>query len=118
MVNCAHPSHFAGVLAAGEAWTERIRGVRANASTKSHAELDASEELDEGDPIAFGREHRELRARLPGLTVLGGAAAPTTGTSRRSARLRRPGVGRHVGRLRRQEASQSSTAPTPPRRGN
>ena len=72
MVNCAHPSHFAGVLEEGEAWTGRIRGVRANASTKSHAELDASEELDEGDPLAFGREHRELRDRLPGLTVLGG----------------------------------------------
>lgn len=72
MINCAHPSHFAGVLAAGEAWTARIRGVRANASTKSHAELDASDELDEGDPIAFGREHRALRDLLPGLTVLGG----------------------------------------------
>lgn len=72
MINCAHPSHFAGVLDAGEAWTGRIRGVRANASTKSHAELDASEALDEGDPAAFGREHRELRDRLPGLTVLGG----------------------------------------------
>jgi homocysteine S-methyltransferase len=50
MINCAHPTHFDGVLATGDAWRERIRGLRANASTKSHAELDEAEELDDGDP--------------------------------------------------------------------
>ena len=40
MINCAHPSHFADVLAEDGAWRERIGGLRANASAKSHAELD------------------------------------------------------------------------------
>ncbi len=72
MINCAHPHHFEAVLVAGEAWAERIRGVRANASTKSHAELNESAELDEGNPVEFGRQHRELRGRMKNLSVLGG----------------------------------------------
>jgi S-methylmethionine-dependent homocysteine/selenocysteine methylase len=52
MINCAHPSHFAGVLA-DEPWAARIRGLRANASAKSHAELNESPELDSGDPLAY-----------------------------------------------------------------
>jgi homocysteine S-methyltransferase len=72
MVNCAHPSHFAGVMAAGGAWRDRIAGLRANASAKSHAELDAAEELDAGDPAALGGDHAALRAHLPGVRVLGG----------------------------------------------
>jgi S-methylmethionine-dependent homocysteine/selenocysteine methylase len=72
MINCAHPSHFASVLDANAQWTGRIRAVRANASRKSHAELDAATELDSGNPIAFGREHADLRSRFPHLTILGG----------------------------------------------
>jgi S-methylmethionine-dependent homocysteine/selenocysteine methylase len=72
MINCAHPRHFEDVLAAGQSWTERIRGLRANASTKSHAELNDSEELDEGDPVALGHQHRELLGKLRNLSVLGG----------------------------------------------
>jgi S-methylmethionine-dependent homocysteine/selenocysteine methylase len=72
MINCAHPSHFEGVLAADEPWLERIRGIRANASTKSHAELNESAELDEGSPEDFGREHRALLGKLKKLNVLGG----------------------------------------------
>jgi homocysteine S-methyltransferase len=72
MVNCAHPTHFAQELGAGGRWLERIRGVRANASTKSHAELDEAEELDEGDPAELADRYRELAARLPNLTVVGG----------------------------------------------
>jgi len=71
MINCAHPTHFAGVLEAAP-WAERIRGLRANASTKSHAELDEAEELDEGDPADLGARHAALGERLPNLTVLGG----------------------------------------------
>lgn len=41
MINCAHPTHFAERLAGAEPWTRRIRGVRPNASTASHAELEA-----------------------------------------------------------------------------
>jgi homocysteine S-methyltransferase len=72
MVNCAHPSHFADVVSGGGAWRDRIAGLRANASAKSHAELDAAEELDAGDPIALGSDHAALRAHLPAVRVLGG----------------------------------------------
>jgi len=72
MVNCAHPSHFYDVLEPGSAWTERIRGLRANASRLSHAELDEAEELDEGDPEELANEYAALRERLPQLSVVGG----------------------------------------------
>ena len=72
MVNCAHPTHFAHVLQEEGAWRNRIGGLRANASAKSHAELDEAEELDEGDPVELGAQHRALRVCLPHLAVLGG----------------------------------------------
>ncbi|CAN5547665.1 homocysteine S-methyltransferase family protein [soil metagenome] len=72
MINCAHPTHFERVLDAGEPWQDRIRGIRANASTKSHAELDEATELDEGDPSDLGARHAQLAAKLPKLSVLGG----------------------------------------------
>jgi homocysteine S-methyltransferase len=72
MVNCAHPEHFRGALAGGEAWVGRIGGLRANASRLSHAELDAATELDDGDPEEFGRLHAELARLVPGLRVVGG----------------------------------------------
>ncbi len=72
MVNCAHPSHFYDVLEPGSRWTGRIRGLRANASRMSHAELDGAEELDMGDPEELAHEYLALRERLPSLAVLGG----------------------------------------------
>ena len=72
MINCAHPTHFQQVLEADGDWKTRIRGVRANASCKSHAELDEATELDDGDPKAFGGEYRELARVLPNLNVVGG----------------------------------------------
>ena len=72
MVNCAHPSHFEDVLAVDEPWVTRIRGVRANASRRSHAELDEAEDLDDGDPDELGAEYARLRAAHPQLSVLGG----------------------------------------------
>lgn len=72
MLNCAHPTHFERVLEPGAPWLERIRGVRANASTKSHAELDEATELDEGDPRELAAAHERLYQRLPRLSVLGG----------------------------------------------
>ncbi len=71
MVNCAHPTHFAGVLDDGD-WRRRIWGVRANASMKSHAELDEAEELDSGDPDELASHYPALRERLPNLRVAGG----------------------------------------------
>ncbi len=74
MINCAHPTHFADELTAaqGALWAERIRGIRANASRKSHAELDESTELDRGDMNDFGNGHARLKELLPHLNVFGG----------------------------------------------
>lgn len=72
MINCAHPTHFADILTPGEAWIDRIRGLRANASTKSHAELNESETLDDGNPVELGNQYRDLRAQFPQITILGG----------------------------------------------
>jgi homocysteine S-methyltransferase len=72
MVNCAHPTHFESVLDEGGAWRERIRGIRANASAMSHAELDEAEELDPGDPAQLADGYERLRERLPNLCVVGG----------------------------------------------
>jgi homocysteine S-methyltransferase len=72
MINCAHPTHFEHVLGETGAVADRIRGIRANASTKSHAELDESDELDSGDPVDLAARYRALREPLPKLTVVGG----------------------------------------------
>ena len=95
MINCAHPTHFADALAADEAWVKRLRGLRANASRRSHAELDQAKDLDIGDPVDLGRYYRELRARMPHLTVLGGCC----GTDHR-----------HVEEIRRSCAAISAAA--------
>ena len=71
MVNCAHPTHFAGVLDEGD-WRGRVWGVRANASARSHAELDEADELDAGDPEELAGHYPRLRAQLPNLRVAGG----------------------------------------------
>ncbi|MBL8710091.1 MAG: homocysteine S-methyltransferase family protein [Rhodospirillaceae bacterium] len=71
MINCAHPTHFQEHLGKGE-WIQRIGGVRANASAKSHAELDTATELDPGDPQELAEQYRELRRLLPRANVLGG----------------------------------------------
>lgn len=72
MVNCMHPTHLGDGLARNDGWQHRIRGIRANASTLSHAELDEAETLDIGDPDDLGARYAGLRRALPHLTVLGG----------------------------------------------
>jgi homocysteine S-methyltransferase len=72
MVNCAHPSHLAPGLADDGKWRSRIVGVRANASMRSHRELDAATELDEGDPVELARSQDGLRPSLPNLALVGG----------------------------------------------
>ena len=64
MVNCAHPTHYESKLMSGEPWVERIGGMRANASRMSHAELDNATELDDGNPVEFGRQFADIRSRL------------------------------------------------------
>lgn len=71
MVNCAHPSHFSHALEDAD-WMRRLRGIRANASRRSHAELDESTELDIGNPAELGADYAELRRRFPWINVLGG----------------------------------------------
>lgn len=72
LINCAHPTHFDKVLEPGAPWLSRIVGVRSNASTKSHAELDESTELDDGDPVDLADRCAALRTVLPNVTVVGG----------------------------------------------
>jgi len=72
MINCAHPTHFESQLEEGERWTSRLGGLRANSSSKSHAKLDESTELDEGNPVELAAQYRALVGRHPHINVLGG----------------------------------------------
>lgn len=72
MVNCAHPTHFAQAFETGAPWLARVRGLRANASKRSHQDLDDASDLDDGDPAELGAEHAEILRRLPQIKVLGG----------------------------------------------
>jgi homocysteine S-methyltransferase len=72
LINCAHPTHFMQSLEKGEPWIDRVYGAKANASAKSHAELDESETLDAGDPLDLGQRYKTLRQQFPKIRVLGG----------------------------------------------
>ena len=72
MINCAHPTHFMETLDTNEAWARRLKGLRANASSCSHAELDNAEHLDDGDPVALGVEMGAIQRKHPHINVLGG----------------------------------------------
>jgi S-methylmethionine-dependent homocysteine/selenocysteine methylase len=72
MINCAHPTHFISALEGNQSWKSRIKGIRANASCKSHSELDESTELDAGNSIELGQWHNKLKMHLPELAVYGG----------------------------------------------
>jgi S-methylmethionine-dependent homocysteine/selenocysteine methylase len=72
MINCAHPSHFAGILEPESDWTNRIRGIRLNASCLSHAELNDATELDDGDVNELGALVGEICETFPRINVVGG----------------------------------------------
>ena len=72
MVNCAHPQHFINEFERDGEWKWRIGGIRANASLKSHAELDESNSLDTGDKCLLAQGYAELFDLLPNLKVIGG----------------------------------------------
>ena len=91
MINCAHPVHFERVLTVDEPWVDRIRAVRANASTQSHAELDASDVLDAGDPEDLGQRFAHLQTILPRMNILGGCC----GTDHRHVEVICRSVSRH-----------------------
>ncbi|RKT79583.1 homocysteine S-methyltransferase [Terracoccus luteus] len=127
LVNCAHPTHVVPALAAGGVWLTRVTGLRCNASTRSHAELDEATELDEGDPVQFARDHGPLLAALPNVDVLGGCCGTDvrhvqalwdvvrppefTGTHRRTRRRRASGDGRRA------STPASTWTPSAPVRG-
>jgi len=71
LLNCAHPEHFEKVLyeAVG---TGRFKGMVVNASRCSHAELDAAEELDAGNPPELGGQLKDIARAHPSLQVFGG----------------------------------------------
>jgi S-methylmethionine-dependent homocysteine/selenocysteine methylase len=72
MINCAHPTHFDHVLTDESNSLKRIQGLRANASRKSHAELNESSTLDDGDPVELASQYLDLKRRLNKLNVMGG----------------------------------------------
>jgi len=72
MINCAHPDHFGPALTPDQPWMQRVRGIRANASRCSHAELDNATELDSGDPEELGELYRALLSAFPQINVIGG----------------------------------------------
>jgi S-methylmethionine-dependent homocysteine/selenocysteine methylase len=78
MVNCAHPTHIAPALAEPGSWRQRIRGLRYNASAKSHAELDQATDLDDGNPRLLADQHAQLAPLLPSIPVLGGCCGTDT----------------------------------------
>ncbi|MBC7725612.1 MAG: homocysteine S-methyltransferase family protein [Burkholderiaceae bacterium] len=71
-LNCVHPDHLPAGFLDNPQTAVRIRGYRANASRLSHAELDHSDTLDDGDPDELGRQFHHLRERMPQLAVVGG----------------------------------------------
>lgn len=72
MVNCAHPAHMLPAFESDGEWARRIRGLRVNASRRTHAELDEAESLDAGDLGELVPAHRALEERLPSLEIVGG----------------------------------------------
>jgi S-methylmethionine-dependent homocysteine/selenocysteine methylase len=72
MINCAHPTHFDTAIATSEPWVKRLRGIRANASKLSHAELNEAPDLDDGNPRELGGQYADLLSRHPQINVLGG----------------------------------------------
>ena len=71
MINCAHPDHFAGTLS-DDPWMARLKGIVANASRCSHAELDEAEALDAGDPAELGEQLAQIYKAFPNISILGG----------------------------------------------
>jgi homocysteine S-methyltransferase len=72
LINCAHPVHISNGLGQLGPWAVRIVATRVNASLKSHAELDDTDELDEGDIDVLVAGQAELAVALPALAIVGG----------------------------------------------
>lgn len=71
MINCAHPDHFQSILSDAP-WMSRLKGVVANASRCSHAELDNAVTLGDDDPKELGQQLAEIQRHHPQINILGG----------------------------------------------
>jgi S-methylmethionine-dependent homocysteine/selenocysteine methylase len=71
MINCSHPADFGPALAS-EPWTNRIRGLRANASSLDHGTLCQLGHLEEGNPDELASQYVDIRATHPKMNVFGG----------------------------------------------
>lgn len=90
MINCAHPDHFGHVLEDDD-WSHRIRGIFCNASRKSHAELDGSDTLDDGDPVELGAQYKDIRDVMPWLNTFGACCGADLSHVTEIARALAPG---------------------------
>ncbi len=77
-INCSHPTHIATALDGGD-WQDRVMSMRPNASTMSHAELDAMEVLDAGDLGLLTSSFHDIRAQFPNLSIVGGCCGTSAG---------------------------------------
>lgn len=71
MINCSHPVDFGPTLSRG-AWSDRIRGLRANASTLDHGTLCQLGHLEEGNPDELAIQYADIRRNFPNMNVFGG----------------------------------------------
>lgn len=71
MINCSHPVDFGPALAS-EPWANRIRGLRANASSLDHGTLCQLGHLEEGNPDELASQYVDIRAAHPKMNVFGG----------------------------------------------
>lgn len=71
MINCSHPVDFGPALEP-QPWVNRIRGLRANASTLDHGTLCQLGHLEEGNPNELAEQYRHLKTTYPKMNVFGG----------------------------------------------
>lgn len=72
MINCTHPVDFAPAFDDPGDWTQRLAGIRPNASSLDHGMLCQLGHLEEGDPDELAQQMAEMANRFPHLSVWGG----------------------------------------------
>lgn len=72
MINCAHPKHFISLFKNNSDWIKRIKGIRSNASDKSHEELNNSTELDIGNIDELSNYCKNIRNENKHINIFGG----------------------------------------------
>lgn len=73
MINCAHPKHFISLFKDNNSdWIKRIKGIRSNASDKSHEELNNSKKLDIGNIVELSNYCKNIRKENKHINIFGG----------------------------------------------